>query len=273
MAKVCPIILLILIIFKPLFTQNQSLRLNPIITQFKEFEYQRVIELAETLLADNEGLTTTDLCEIYRLKATAHYSLMEMKEALNSFVALLQLDPEYQLNPKYNSPKIVEFFKEIKLIFRKQYEESTIDSSEKIPPINTLSNRDENLLYDYRHAMGYSLILPGLGHLSVGQKTKGWALITASALTLGTGIFYAIETNKREKEYLQAIDKPDIEKKYDQYNQAYKIRNFALISAGLIWLYSQIDLLIFSDVTEKAGFHLSVSNSHEKLQFSLLYQF
>jgi len=272
MAKARPIILLILMICKPLFTQNQSLQLSPLITQFKAFEYQRVIELADTLLANNEGLTTTDLCEIYRLKATAHYSLMEMKDALNSFVALLQLNPEYQLNPKYNSPKIVEFFKEIKLI-RKQHEESTIDSTEKTPPINTLSNKDENLPYDYRYVIGYSLILPGLGHLSIGQKAKGWALITASALTLSTGVYYAIETNKREKEYLQTIDKSDIEKKYDQYNQAYKIRNFALVSASLIWLYTQIDLLIFSDITEKEGFHLSVSNSHERVQFSLLYKF
>lgn len=272
MAKAYPIILLMLVICKPLFTQNQSLKLNPLITKFKAFEYQRVIEMADTLLANEEEFTTKDLCEIYRLKATAHYSLMEMKEALNSFVALLQLDPEYRLNPKYNSPKIVEFFKEIKSI-RKQHKESTIDSSEKALPLDTLLNNDESLPYDYRYAIGYSLILPGLGHLSIGQKTKGWALITASALTLGTGVYYAIETNKREKEYLQAIDKPDIEKKYDQYNQAYKIRNFTLISSGLIWLYTQIDLLIFSDITEKAGFHLSVSNSHESLQFSLLYQF
>ena len=68
-----------------------------------------------------------------------------------------------------------------------------------------------------------------------------------------------------------------IQNKYDTYNSAYKIRNTLIVTSVVLWLYSQIDLLFFSDdlFAEKLNaeitsdlFHNSPSNISLNLKFN-----
>ncbi|MEK6553091.1 MAG: hypothetical protein AABZ54_06545, partial [Bacteroidota bacterium] len=52
-----------------------------------------------------------------------------------------------------------------------------------------------------------------------------------------------------------------IQQKYDDYNKSYKIRNVLIISYAVIWLYSQIDLLFFSNGDQDSKSKLSQSNN------------
>jgi hypothetical protein len=63
-------------------------------------------------------------------------------------------------------------------------------------------------------------------------------------------IYFSIDANKKEELYAKETDPGLIEYRYDNYNRAYKLRNISIAAFAGIWLYSQIDLLFFSDLFE-----------------------
>ena len=65
-----------------------------------------------------------------------------------------------------------------------------------------------------------------------------------SPATLVSGIYYIFLTSKRENDYLNETREIEIERKYNAYNSAYKRRNILLVLYGVIWIYSQYDLLV-----------------------------
>lgn len=273
MVKVILTLLFITITFNFVLAQKFSSRLGPLINQFKAFNYESVIQTADTILVNIDDLTIADLCEIYRIKGTAHFSLMDMQEALSSFIELLKLNPSYQMDSTYNSPKIIVFFEEIRSNFQPQSAVNQADSpSIKLDTLVIYRNQPE-IPTNYKKAIGFSLIAPGAGHVISGKKTKGWILLSISGLAMGTGIYYAVETNKLEDEYLQVYDKDEIKAKYNAYNEAYKIRNVAFLTFGFVWLYTQIDFLFISDLTRKNDLQFSLKKDSEFLLFSLTYDF
>jgi len=273
MVKVIFTLLLITITYNFVLAQTFSPKLGPLINQFKAFNYESVIQTADTILVNIDDLTIADLCEIYRIKGTAHYSLMDMQGALSSFIELLKLNPSYHMDSTYNSPKIIFFFDEIRTNFQPQSAVNQVDSSSiKLDTLVVIHNQPETPT-NYKKAVGFSLIAPGLGHVISGKKTKGWILLSISGITMGTGIYYAVETNKLEDKYLQAYDKDEIKANYNAYNEAYKRRNVAFLTLGFVWLYTQIDFLFLSDLTRKNDLQFSLKKDSEFLLFSLTYDF
>jgi hypothetical protein len=273
MAKVIFTLLFITITFNFTLGQKFSPKLETLMNQFKTFNYNSAIQTADSMLVNVNGLTTTDLCEIYRMKGTAHYSLMDMTGALSSFIELLKLNPSYQMDSTYNSPKIIVFFEEIRGNFQPQSITNEVDSPlVKLDTLVAIHNQAE-VPSNYKKAAVFSLIAPGSGHITSGMKTKGWILLTISGLSMGTGIYYTVETNKLEDKYLQAYEKNEIKAKYDAYNKTYKKRNVAFLSFGIIWLYTQIDFLLLSDLTCNDDLQLSLKKDQKHLLFSLTYNF
>ena len=100
--------------------------------------------------------------------------------------------------------------------------------------------------------------------------------MSASIITFGSGIYFSIEANQREKDYLSETEKSEIESVYNQYNEAYKFRNAAFIGFAAIWLYAQTDLLFISKNTFAEGVDISfypVFGTHNLYCFSLRYRF
>ena len=60
-------------------------------------------------------------------------------------------------------------------------------------------------------------------------------------------VYFVFDTDSKRNDYLNAIEPSLIESNYDKYNTSYKIRNSLIITYAVIWLYSQLDLLVFSD--------------------------
>jgi hypothetical protein len=98
-----------------------------------------------------------------------------------------------------------------------------------------------------------------------GNSTKGWLMSTASAALIGGIIYYIFETNSRENDYLFESNKEKIAAAYDNYNSAYKIRNSLIISYALLWIYSQLDILLLSESDFATGFR-SLHNSGSTIQ-------
>ena len=73
---------------------------------------------------------------------------------------------------------------------------------------------------------------------------------------------FFIEIEKIKTPFFQLVgmnesNKLLIQQKYDDYNKSYKIRNVLIISYAVVWLYSQIDLLFFSNGEQNSNGKLS----------------
>ncbi|MFC2084467.1 hypothetical protein ACFLS9_05375 [Bacteroidota bacterium] len=215
--------------------------------KYESFEYDSVIVIANDILTNIDTINNSQRIEIYTYISLAHYALGNNEAAKSSFTVILSIDKNYQLDPTAVSPKIITFYNEVRKTY-KDINEVTDDNTSSINDANLPNSRfiqiEKNLI---RNSMIHSVILPGWGHLYLENNTKGWFLTTASSVTLGSMIYYIFDTNSKEEKYLNETRDTFIETKYNDYNSAYKIRNVLIISYLIIWVYSQIDLLFFSD--------------------------
>jgi len=218
------------------YCQISDYDINKITEAFKLFEYEKVTQLSEMLLSKQTDLLNPSLIEVYRMKATAHYSLAEEYSARECFIKILQIDPDYTLDPVKNSPKIISLFNSTKTKLLQKVEELPAPPSKN----SDLEKKLESNLY--RAAYIRSILLPGWGHLYIKQLKKGRVLTTSTMAALSSSIYFSILTAQREKAYLNETDRSKIESRYSKYNQAYHLRNNLLFSFAAIWFYSQYDI-------------------------------
>lgn len=238
-------ILLFLLSSSLLLCQGQ-VTIGDVELKFQSLDYHSVIKFADLLLADKTNLSQNDLINLYVMKGVSQYSIGERESSRKCFDEVLKLDANYELNPVVISPKIITFFNDIKNKYgggnNLTQQQTPVDSTQNVQYM--FPQFDASL---YKNSLTRSLILPGWGHLYANQTTKGWILTGASLATAAGMVYYIFDANSKESDYLKASDPVEIQSKYDNYNNSYKIRNTLIISYAVIWIYSQIDLLFFSD--------------------------
>ncbi len=234
------------------FGQQVPSKLDSLQQAFASFEYKKVVQLADQLLRQQNGLTLQQRLEILREKAIAHYILDQNQMATLTFIQILKLKPDYELDSLRNSPKIIRFFQTVKKNFlkdriRAKHEPSTLKpkASMKMPAQSVGPN-----------ALYRSLIWPGWGHCQVGQKKKGHFLMMASFVGASASAYFIWQTQLWEQRYLNAVVQTDIDGNYREYNKNYRLRNEFLIAFGIIWFYAQYDLSKYLFQTQEVQVHV-----------------
>lgn len=220
--------------------QEPASDLRPLIRKFRAFEYHAVIAMAESLLVHQKSLPPLQAIEIYRMKAIAHYTLSQTQAAKAGFAAILEIDSTFALDTLQNSPKIVDFYQQVKSQFQRRRERDTleIETEPQGIPIKTLLRPQP----DFAKAISRSLIWPGWGHRVYGRSTKGWVLSLAGLVTAGATAFYFVDSRQKERDYLNETRHDQINDKYERYNFSYRRRNFSAAAFVAVWAYSQFDL-------------------------------
>jgi hypothetical protein len=213
---------------------------------YKNFEYKKVITLAESLITSDTKLPSPLLMDLFLLKALSHYNRGEEIAAQISFIALLELNHDFELDPVENSPKIIHFFKQVKEEYLKQQEQIQVMEPESVPSDSSIIQVQKKSVI-VRSALLRSAVLPGWGHRYLKKKTKGVIFNSLAVSTALAAIYYTFYTHNKEDDYLHEINITKIEKRYRVYNNAYKVRNVFISSYLFIWLYTQFDLLTFQD--------------------------
>ena len=227
---------------------------------FTAFQYKKVVQLADSLLRNRSRLSQKDVLEILRMKAIAYYVLDQNEMAVLTFIEILKIKPDYQLDPLNNSPKIIRFFESIRKNYLKNRQpQTTLPAKKEKGQIVSLRQWQT-----MRSAMYKSMIWPGLGHLLSGQKGKGAFLMIASLLSASASGYLIWQTHVLEERYLNAVEQADIDRKYKKYDQSYRLRNAALISYGVLWLYAQYDLSVQLSKTQKLSLQIEPSVLHRK---------
>ena len=241
----------IIALYTVVYGAVDNLSLNDVRSKFKSFEYEEVIRLSETLLNEGDVLSEEEKIELYEMRAISFYSIDDLTAAINAYSNILAIDPEFVFDPVTTSPKIIEFFDDIRpnLATDQNNAPATFDSSQR----DSLDYyvQESQLNESLRGAMARSIILPGWGHLHRDMQFKGWTLTSLSVVTLGSAIYFADDARSKEEAYLNETDPELIDSRYDDFNTAYKRRNFFLAAYGLIWLFAQVDLLFFSRKSPK----------------------
>ncbi len=243
--KIFLFITLWLISISSSLSQDNKDSLQNLTQKFRDFEYTLVIDDALWLLESKDKFSNPELIEIYRMKGISHYALLDDSEARLSFIEILKIDTAYSLDPSFTSPKIISFFNEVK----NEYLISIEGKDEQVTIIKYdtvyVPTRDLTSEYNLKQALIRSIFLPGTGHLYLNSDLKSWLLTFLSAASIGTGIYFIIDTNEKEKVYLQETNRNETSEKYNDYNFSYRMRNLAFISFAALWVYSQLDLLFF----------------------------
>jgi hypothetical protein len=248
------LLLIMMLIFDPVwvFGQHTDTALDSLQRQFKSFEYEAVIANAKRLLQDNDAFTSQQKIEILRMKAIAHYALNEEELAAYTFTDILRINPEFLLDPVRNSPKIIDFFKKVRADFSPP--EKKMQVKPEIKPTRELPQTD---LISPQGTLLRSVALPGWGHLYSGRRSRGYFLGSAALASLLPAVYFSWQTARNEKDYLNATDQPQIQSRYDKYNQSYKFRNTAIAFYGAVWLYAQFDL--FTMRSAESGYTAQIS--------------
>jgi hypothetical protein len=236
------LITILLLFYIVAFGQHNN-PVEKVATPFKLFRYVEVISKADSILNRDTTLTGSEIIEINRMKAISHFTIGEELLARNAFHTILELDPKFKLDPVQNSPKIINFFNQIKLDFlQAKLTASDVTTDSSNPEEKMEAENSPKPQKNIKTALVKSMVLPGWGHLQIKRKKRGFMLITGSLLTLPPALYYVYDTYNKEKDYLNANNSIDIEKKYNRYNKSYKLRNGFLAGYAVIWLYSQWDL-------------------------------
>lgn len=235
MRPACKIVFASLLVFA--MHSSAQVPLASIRSAYKNFDYEQVITLSERALENKEQLTAAQVVEILQMKAIAHYSRQDLTSALFAFQEILRIDPEFQLDPVKTSPKIIQFFDEIK----KSMPQPVSAEPVRIDTVKFFIERN----YKIKWALGRSMLMPGWGHRYINNTSKGTALSAIGLAALASALYFTIDCQRNEKAYLSETDKQLIDEKYSKYNTAYKFRNTFIASYALTWLFSQVDLLVF----------------------------
>jgi hypothetical protein len=216
-------------------------------------QFEKTISQGERLLKFNQQFNQNELITIHEYIALSYYNLGELDSSKSHFLSILSINEQYEPDPVNISPKIIEFYNQLKQNYR------TVNLHSQVIPY-TKYVFEEDLR---RSAMFRSAVLPGWGQIHKHQKTKGYiigGLFFSSLIATGVSLYF--EKDYRDK-YLSSSSPTGIEANYEKYNDWYKRRQIFTTTTILTWTVGILDALItpypninFS-LTHKAEYFLS----------------
>ena len=233
------------ILFSPFTSILSAQSSNPIINilknEFESFNYQIVIIKADSILNSSINLTRNDSLQVLFYKSLAAFNLWDINLSERTFNEILKIDFDFQMDSNFVSPKIINFFNEIKSKYKQKNQVSSNIQVDVKTLQEILNKKHEENLKNYKTGQYKNLIMPGLGFIHQKQIVKGSIYSGIFLTSLLTSIYFYFDTKKKEKEYLDELDVEKIPEKYDKYNLSYKARNFFIVIFSITYVISQLD--------------------------------
>ena len=186
-------------------------------------------ELEARRLAESIPAEDTARIGPEKLIAFSLVALGRSASARDHFLAILKVDPMFDLDPLLTSPKILAAYLDAK---------SSLSMSQH-PAGNQLTSRSDSPMTSPTFR---TIVFPGWEQLYQGRTTSGYVFAGSGVVTLGTGIALDFLRASARKDYLAARASADIQSSYDTYNRYYKTEKYFFIAFGLVYLASEIDV-------------------------------
>jgi hypothetical protein len=212
---------------------------------FENFKYDEVIKESDKLLRKGNIADSLKI-ELHLMRANIFYMNRADSLTRENFRNILEIKKDFSPDPTVTAPKLISIFNEVKFDFIRK-------NPDVIQPADSTAQKPEIKLqkqFPHTFALLKNMAIPGLGQIHHGNLTKGWITAAASALNIGALVFFTVDAGSKQSNYLNETDQKLIQQKYNEYNKSFKLRNTFIITYAAIWLYSQIDLLLFSSEPE-----------------------
>jgi hypothetical protein len=163
---------------------------------FARGEYARTIEIIKPLLYPEPRLQQEGrIAQAHRMLGVAHLFERQNSEAAEEFRKLLQLRPDYRMDPLLDPSMVVDFFNNILKqqeaalaeLARKRKEADDEEARRRRAPV-VVERRVA------RNSFAVSFLPFGAGQFQNGQRAKGWMFLTAESV-FGAVSVAALTTN------------------------------------------------------------------------------
>ncbi|MFA7228001.1 MAG: hypothetical protein WC061_03115 [Melioribacteraceae bacterium] len=237
----------LLILFFAAFSSSfaQEVTFDSVKKLYENFKYDEMLKESDLLIGKG-ALSDSLLIELHLMRSNVFYQNGSDQLTRNSFESILTIRRNFIPDPTVTSPKLIAIFNEVKFEFIKKNPDLT-QQADSTAQLEEIKFREQ---VPQTGALLKNMILPGLGQIHHNNPVKGWINSAASILNLGILVYYAADANKKQNIYLNETNQNLIQKKYDDYNKSFKLRNTFIITYAAIWLYSQIDLIFFTEDPE-----------------------
>jgi hypothetical protein len=160
-------------------------------TAFFRAEYGRAIEILRPLLYPELRLETEDeAVQAHRMLAVAYLFENQPDEARREFRKLLELRPDYRLDPLLDPPRVVDFFNEV--VKEQAGDVAAVEARRRRREADRAARRQEDGAPVIRRVEKRSLVvalLPfGAGQFQNGERRKGWAFFAAESALAATSL-------------------------------------------------------------------------------------
>ncbi len=204
--------------------------------------------------SDNPAL----IAETHKYLGVSYLFLNEKEKAEEQFVQLLNMEPEFMLDPLIFPIDVVDFFTEVQQkhaqrLARIAEAEARAEAEKKAQEEKERQLAIEKLrthVYLERHVKEHSLLVAlmpfGAGQFQNGQRRKGVLFLTGELTLMSAGIVtFALHESLR-KEAETPFYSAKTKKKYERLETGYRIANHAsLISVGVLMLAGIVDSIYF----------------------------
>lgn len=199
---------------------------------YESIDFEQAIQSGSQLLKSSENFSADELDILHRYLGLSYYNVGKIDSARSHFLSLLSVHPQAALDPVSISPKIIDFFEQLKRDL-----EATAQ-----PPAAPF--RRYVFVEDRRPAAGWrSALFPGWGQFYKQQKTRGYVLGGLFwAGLISTGIAALKESNAHQT-YLDSGTAAEAAANYGSYNNWYKTRRTLSAATVVLWAVAVGDAL------------------------------
>lgn len=235
-------------------------RVEEIQRALQRAEYQIAADLADSAIVHFDSYTPAQLADIHALRALIALERQENALVDAHFLSALQLAPDYQLDPIFFSPALQARFEQLRAKMPRNEMPARIETRYVMLPDPRVS------------AAWKSLVLPGWGQRSKGQKNRG-KIFTISAAVLAGATITTYFLRERAKDDYLAANEENVVSRYDTFNRYHQWRNSLALGLGLVWGAAVLDALVVSAPAPKVGFIPSNSLSGASMLLSISLHF
>jgi hypothetical protein len=230
-------VLLIMMSLQPLYEREAAAqvveqdRLVAVREAYRRLEFDRADSLARRALEERHRFSPAQLVELHIVVANVAYARGDEEAAARHFRLTLQLRPDLALDPLRYSPKVVEFFDNVR---------QEVAGREQLPSIVY-----QIVEPDPRPAAALrSALVPGWGQSYKGDDAKAWSMfgVWAGSTIASMHSRRRLATIRADLEQGPEVQlRAELEEAQDRWM---RVRTYTTAVAAVTWIASYVDALL-----------------------------
>ncbi len=212
--------------------------MGKMLLEYDRGNYNDVIKEGRVLLSEN-NLDSGEEINIRTYIAFSAVAIGDTIMAIEEFNKILDIDPNFSLNPDFVSPKIMSVFNNVKSnrkIVVATTQKDSIDTQKEVVVIQSRSNK-------FIKAFAKSAVFPGWGQLSKGEFDKALILSSAFWVSMGIESYLWYKTDDLKQEYDRSQTPSEAISLYDDYDLFSRMQQGMMGICMGIWVYNVLDAL------------------------------